>query len=517
MEHIINYKPEFQQRAETFISTLMNAIEVEIPDSNGMTILPNILSMETFSEPSNIVVRNITDAFWTACIEKVSNPRTPRVTAVGNPGTGKSSSIPLLIRKLLKAGKTVVYQIASRREELFYYEFVPSVGDSVVTNLYPESLSPLEIESLWLDTTYFIIDPGKYTGSCDPCNDVSAKVIIVAYPDERLWGESQFEKERGGRSGDFTYYPLWSLEELLFAREAINSNMTVAEVHEGYRLFGGVPRHVFDPAGENLLRTQTNCINTLVLHETRYVTRGDVYATSRFIAGPHKSDILGFVQTNDTTYSTPTTDILSDHIAETIGVTHMTDIWKYKYEWRVPGNKIFKGYCRSLLLDKTNKRKKTKKGATEFRYRRVNELDDNENFSTIKLGGCKQVCLVSTDPIVEVMKPNSESSMVLFHTLDKSDHIIDFVYKDKKGRIHAFIATLGRNIDTLLLNMDDIIKLENKVGSKATKLSLYHMVPDDTFLTSTSSSIITRSNTDSTPDQRIKCNIWMVMVKPSHV
>lgn len=119
-------------------------------------------------------------------------------------------SIPLLIRKLLKDRKTVVYIILSDQNDQFYYEFVPGDGNSVIIKIYPESTSEFKIKSLCLNSTYYIVDPGTYSGSCDPDAWVIAKVIIVASPNEKYWGGSEFEKERGGYGGVFQYYPLWS-------------------------------------------------------------------------------------------------------------------------------------------------------------------------------------------------------------------------------------------------------------------------------------------------------------------
>lgn len=48
-----------------------------------MKFLPNIPSLETYPNATDIVICTITDAFWNECIKKVSQPRTRRFVAVG--------------------------------------------------------------------------------------------------------------------------------------------------------------------------------------------------------------------------------------------------------------------------------------------------------------------------------------------------------------------------------------------------------------------------------------------------
>lgn len=60
------------ERAETFVSTLMNAAEIDIPNSNGMKVLCNIPSLNISAGVKDIVIRNITDDFWSECINQVN-------------------------------------------------------------------------------------------------------------------------------------------------------------------------------------------------------------------------------------------------------------------------------------------------------------------------------------------------------------------------------------------------------------------------------------------------------------
>jgi hypothetical protein len=483
----------YLERAKTFVHKLMNAVEIEIPNSNGMKVLRNIPSLETYADARDIVIRKITDEFWIECINQVNDPYTRRVVAVGSPGIGKSTSIPLLIRKLLKDRKTVVFIIRSEEKDQFYYEFVPSEGDSVITNVYPETKSVLKIDSLRSNSTYYIVDPGEYSGSCNPSRLVKASVIIVASPDEKHWGGSEFEKERGGVSGVFQYYPLWSLDEILCARESICNSMSAAEVRDGYRLFGGIPRKVFDvKKWDRLLTTQDNCINLLSADQARQIALGEIQAIGMFDVNAPKSAILGFARskTEKTPFSAGVSVIISIHVVDKIRAKFMSFLWNYIYEFRTAGFKIFESYCRFLLGD--NKVKK-------FKYRRNGQKSST---STMKLGGCTRICL-AVDPVAEALNQNQNVPFVIFHSTDRQYKLIDFLYKDRSGHFHAFQVTLSEKHTA---NVKHIKRLEARVGG-ASKLSLYYLVPSEKY------DVFKTKPVD--PNVRVaKCNIWVVMIKP---
>jgi hypothetical protein len=155
----------YADRAQTFVKSLMDANYEDIPNSNGMKVLRNIMALET-GTTNSIVVRSITPSFWNACIGMVDKPDMRyRVAAVGTPGVGKTTSTAILIRMLLERKETVVYHIRTKKEERWYYEFVPNKSDSnIAANVYPENLAKGEILSLRDPSTYYIVDPGKNKG-----------------------------------------------------------------------------------------------------------------------------------------------------------------------------------------------------------------------------------------------------------------------------------------------------------------------------------------------------------------
>ena len=73
-----------QARAQEFVESIMTATIDPISNSNGMGVLSNVFDLET-GETRRIILRNITEPFWQACINVVDTPRY-RVAAVGTPG-----------------------------------------------------------------------------------------------------------------------------------------------------------------------------------------------------------------------------------------------------------------------------------------------------------------------------------------------------------------------------------------------------------------------------------------------
>ncbi len=252
---------EAKKRGQKFVNSIMKATIEAIPNSNGMSVVSGVSDLET-GDPGDIILRNITESFWQACIDVVNTPRL-RVAAVGTPGIGKTTSTPWLIRMLLEKGQTVVYLVRSKDLSEWYYEFVPESDGTVTTNIYPETLKARQIPSLKLPSSYYIVDPGRTKDDCVPTDNFQPKVILVTSPDSGHWGGSNFVKRRRNVRGKFRYFPTWSYEELIHARPILRPDMTEKELGDRFILYGGVPRHIFETDLENLLEDQDAAIEEI--------------------------------------------------------------------------------------------------------------------------------------------------------------------------------------------------------------------------------------------------------------
>lgn len=142
------------QIAEAFIKSIMVKYK-SIPKSQGMFVLRDVVDLES-GELQDIVIRNITELFWQACINTVNTPnKRYRVCAVGTTGTGKTTSTPILIRMLLKEKRTVVYLPRTEMEDEWYYEFkYNNKTNDIVSKVYPEATKRIDIASLGDSSTY---------------------------------------------------------------------------------------------------------------------------------------------------------------------------------------------------------------------------------------------------------------------------------------------------------------------------------------------------------------------------
>jgi hypothetical protein len=235
------------QVARDFVESVMDRQPETIEGSDGMLVMKDVVKLET-GVKADVVIRKVTGPFWQACIDAVERVGI-RVCAVGTPGIGKTTCTPFLIKMLLEQKKTVVYRVRSEDDDEWVYEFIPaesSYGDPVTANVYPAQAFSSGVPSLSEPSTFYVVDPGKFKGSCDPSNTFRPKVIIVASPDSKHWGAHEFYKKRDGMKGVLKFFPVWELHEILQARPVLGPTMTAEHVADRYNHVGGVPRDIFD-------------------------------------------------------------------------------------------------------------------------------------------------------------------------------------------------------------------------------------------------------------------------------
>jgi hypothetical protein len=457
----------YADRAQTFVKSLMNAKYEDIPNSIGMKVLRDIIDLES-GRKRTIVVRTITKDFWNECIKVVDTDTAfYRVAAIGTPGIGKTTSTAILIRMLLERKKTVVYLIRSKEKKRWYYEFVPNTFNSSITaKVYREYLGEDDILSLQEQSTYYIVDPGETKDSCDPPVDFLPKYILITSPDERHWGESEFEKERNGSEGWFKIYPSWSLEELLLARNQFKGDLAEEFIYERYRLFGGVPRNVFVSETKLSDRLKKQMASILKISETHVkdIVLGQMDVVGNFATNAPKGDLLGFNSTRED-FGRSEMDIflLSSAIAEKVHSMHISTLWNIMISSDpVIQRTLFEPYIRSLLTDKTKQ----------------NVSFDMQSLVTQQpvqreLQICKSIKLVLR------LTEQALTPLVLYHSVIQNHPLIDCLYKDDSGLINAIKITTGVKHS---MNHEKIRNLHRAVGIENT-LNLYYFVPTDNYNT----------------------------------
>lgn len=476
---------ERKRIAVEFVKSVMKDYEiitnVDCKDdrkSAGMSVLRDVVKLET-GKRRDVVIRSITEPFWQSCIDTVDTndgDSNYRVCAIGTPGIGKTSSTSILIRMLLKAKKTVVYLIRSDEKVKWYYEFkYDKQRETYATEVYPEYIQYFNIRSLRDPSTYYVVDPGNTISNCNPETDFQPKVILVTSPDKRHWGGSQFYNERDGVAGSNQYFPLWTLNEVLTAQPILGR--TDDEIEQRYRQFGGVPRHIFatDKNFDTAVRSQDQALNEVTVDQAIKMAKGKMDAVETMSSGQPKSALIGYQQFNSDGTSLKSSHVLFDErtkevvvisalVREKIYTKFMKNIWQEMIRLDKEGWKVFEAYGRELLTGKQPLKLRgricaVKRGRTKYR------IDD------LTLGGCEAIRLVH-----DIVENATEVPNVLFHSMNPKYPLIDFIYKDKKGKFHAFQVTIG---ETHRSSPAQIKQLEQKIGGK--NLNLYYLVPSQKF------------------------------------
>jgi hypothetical protein len=456
-------------RARRFVASIMSDT-ADIPGSNGMQVMKNVIELETGKE-QDIVIRRITKPFWEECIRLLDVRELDyRVCAVGTPGTGKTTSTPFLIRMLLKRGDTVVYHVRTKQLTGWYYEFVPQPDDSVAINVYAEITPINDIVSLKKRSTFYIVDPAETKDSCSVGAYFQPKLLIVSSPDEGHWGESEFFKRRHNVVGVVRYFPLWDLQELLVARtyfRVAGKQLSEDDVLARFWQVGGVPRHIFESEPEFIaaLVRQEQAMTYLTKEQAINIAQKRMDAVGSFAKSQPKSALIGYA--GGPPFSIGEVEIISPLVYEKVFEKFMGDLWDLMLQDDSVGWKGFESYCRKLMA--------ASRPRDFIRRPCCGKKENGEEYkkeSMVQLGGCKRIRLVLDITQAAI----NDDPMTLVHSINPSQELIDFIYKDGDGTFHAFQSTVGK---THKAQENLIQNLRNRIGNS--RLVLYYLIPGNRF------------------------------------
>jgi Fe-S cluster assembly scaffold protein SufB len=176
-----------------------------------------------------------------------------------------------------------------------------------------------------------------------------------------------------------------------------------------------------------------------------------------------KSVVMGYT-TNDS-FDKENVIVISALVEERLYTKHINALWSEMLALGDDGWRIFEAYTRGLMATISPQ---------EFTCRQcVGKSDSKYNDVVYKtLGGCAEIRLVLNTVAAAAAKPK-----VLFHSVNASYELIDFMYQDGNNHFHAFQATIGKSHKA---ERDKIEKLHDAVGSD-NKLSIYYLVPGKQF------------------------------------
>ena len=87
------------------------------------------------------------------------------------------------------------------------------------------------------------------------------------------------------------------------------------------------------------------------------------------------------------------------------------------------------------------------------------------------MGGCKE-----TRVVPDIVKAAKETCNVLFHSVTRSNKLVDFLYQDENGAFHAFQVTIGKKHSANVGHIKELVGLVQD-GNTSIQLSLYYLVP----------------------------------------
>jgi hypothetical protein len=472
---------------ERFIESIFQAYE-DIPNSDGMKVLRNVVPIDEGEEIGDVVLRKITEEFWSKVIAEVDMYDTRSVCAVGTPGVGKTTTTCILIRLLLteKKNNSVVFHLRTEKNSGFVYIFTPQsmIKDKVSVDVIQED--QFKILDINKSTVYYVVDPGRTKDNCDLDDKFQGKVIIVASPDERHWGESEFSKVRKGRSGEFLYYPVWNIDELITSSQYFKVSVSEEEIRNRVYQFGGVPRHVFTNNIERTTAVQKRALDRLTTPTAvslAFRTRSGLMTHSTELP---KGILLSYVLADDDegTFKKAYAVLSSDFVYEAIATKYRSALFTKVNNDRGDFDPyLFESYCRTLLYD-TAKRNKTK-----FRVKRkIGSISQIEHEKW--LGGCS-----SLQRVKDITVSARSEELVLFTPESTKYKLLDFGYRENSV-YHMFQATTGkehsanpehlyewivnevRHIAPALLTVQ---KGRKKTNTCPMKFELYYIVPHFVF------------------------------------
>jgi hypothetical protein len=461
-----------KELAQEFVVSLMAAESEMVPDGDGMNVLKGVKDIRG-GPAVNIILRSTTEPFWEAC--KLLADKGHRVCAIGSPGIGKSTTTPVLIKLLLGKGITVVYLKRTTNSTGFYYQFTPNVATGATdVLLFSEDTKDAYVEALTQEATFFIIDPDETDTTCNPSPFVKAHVIINASPANKHWGGNEFAKARDGYTGgQFLYFPLWSLAELLAAAPLIDADVDAETVRTRYRLVGGVPRFVFAPSVEPAVKQLRTAVGKLSATQALSIATGKVAELETSDDTQPQSAIMGYSASAD--YTKGNAVIMSDLARELVVTTHANQLWGVMLAETKPGPRgyLFESYARNLMLqsggnyatrDAVGKKKKGEEPPPTQLAR--------------ELGGCREIRLVA-DVLAALREGEYD---VVYHSCDNAFPLLDFAYKKMDDGVCVFTlvnATVGKSHDAALEKITRACKcLDTEIVHR---VCLVYAVPMDNF------------------------------------
>lgn len=181
------------------------------------------------------------------------------------------------------------------------------------------------------------------------------------------------------------------------------------------------------------------------------------------------SAVMGFDLRDKCNFTSGVPIIISALAHEEVCNKYMTKLWNLVTSDKDRGPTIFEAYTRLQMTLPNQSRDFVARfcvGASDERYKE--EIK-------VRLGGCLSIRL-AVDIVGAAMNCRGD----LFHSTNKRYPLIDFIYQDSEGVLHAFQVTVGKSH---IVDTTKVKSLQKKIENDNSKLRLYYLVPAENFAT----------------------------------
>jgi hypothetical protein len=221
---------------------------VDIDDLPGMSMMDVHGAALAPQLPSPILLRPPTVPFWQSVCDFLRQAdespggRTRNAVAVGSPGTGKTATIPVLIRMLLRRrpARTVILEVRAMDASTFYLFRRAENGYEGLACSAKTTRAIAELRNV--RDTVLVIEPNQVR-YIPIASTISCPFVLVCSPNE-----AHYKALDKLCQIKFFYYPLWTMAEAMAARRFIlvdDQELPEDEVVRRFDIFGGSARALF--------------------------------------------------------------------------------------------------------------------------------------------------------------------------------------------------------------------------------------------------------------------------------
>ena len=337
------------------------------------------------------------------------------------------------------------------------------------------------------ESVYYIVDPCQTKDNCNLHVNFKGKVIIVASPDDRHWGESDFNKGRGvdnskeigGTGGTFLYYPVWTLSELIASSSYLTAkcHLDESEIRARFGRFGGVPRYVFATDISSCESKQIQClemINDEAAISLAHKNRSAIRSSSKDLP---KGMLLSYILSpeENQTYKTGFAVFSSEYVYNWIVDKFKFQLWKEMVRDELSFDPyLYEAYVRKLFYDNAVPNVKKKYNVMNCVGKKGNRVHPAES-----LGGCAEARKVD-----DIMKSAAEISNIVFYPSSTNYKLIDFIYSSDCTTFNCFQCTISNTHDAQQSFIFDLVNTLMKIRKNKKilpRIQLFYCVPKGKF------------------------------------